>query len=159
MMCVHLMLHKDFWNLSLYNSVIVENHTLPGLMHDFHCVWYVDIDECATSSTHMCMGGATCNNIMGSYDCICPAGSQLNSDQRSCSGEPLFLSAKLSCNSIFVFLQFLCLFFLLVFYRNVNYKGFFSSIPYFLKMAHNILTVHLNFSLRPLVLVCEKQGS
>lgn len=39
-----------------------------------------DLDECKTFDQHNCKPGATCINTEGSYDCICPDGSNANSN-------------------------------------------------------------------------------
>ncbi len=53
-----------------------------------HCNYCLaDIDECEESND--C--AQTCSNTIGSYTCGCNLGYQLSPDQRSCSGECLFL--------------------------------------------------------------------
>ena len=47
-----------------------------------------DIDECSTNS-HSCDVNAICNNIRGSYTCVCQVG--YSGDGRNCSGT-LFLA-------------------------------------------------------------------
>ncbi|XP_005106845.3 uncharacterized protein LOC101847898 [Aplysia californica] len=51
----------------------------PGLTGDY-C--HLDVDEC-TSGDHHCE--ALCRNTFGSYGCVCPPGSRLSEDRRTCT--------------------------------------------------------------------------
>lgn len=51
------------------------------------CVYnntYTDIDECA-QNVDDCSGGARCNNLVGSFECLCPSG--FTGDGRTCTGD------------------------------------------------------------------------
>ena len=45
---------------------------------------FIDIDECRSSTLNNCQ--QTCTNVNGTYQCSCPAGFILKSDNRSCEG-------------------------------------------------------------------------
>ncbi|KAL1207525.1 Wall-associated receptor kinase 1 [Cardamine amara subsp. amara] len=45
-----------------------------------------DIDECA-SSKHNCSGTSICENTLGSFDCKCPSGSDLNATKNGCTSK------------------------------------------------------------------------
>jgi hypothetical protein len=47
----------------------------------------IDIDEC-NLGTSRCAGGGSCVNTPGSYACLCPLGTQLGVDQRTCEACP-----------------------------------------------------------------------
>ena len=36
-----------------------------------------DLDECASDETNSCIPGTTCDNLIGSYICLCPDGYEL----------------------------------------------------------------------------------
>ena len=55
---------------------------------------YLDIDECILFP-FLCAGGQ-CENVVGSYICICPVGYTLDVDSKSCRGEYIFLSVRSS---------------------------------------------------------------
>ena len=47
-------------------------------------ILHTDIDECA-QNVDDCSGGARCNNLVGSYECLCPSG--FTGDGRTCTGD------------------------------------------------------------------------
>ena len=64
-------------------SVCFVNYILLSFVH-------ADINECDTGS-HTCHANATCNNTLGSYDCLCNKG--FDGDGVSCSGKNLCCKA------------------------------------------------------------------
>jgi len=53
----------------------------------------IDIDEC--QAVNECSNGAECRNTNGSYECICPAGTKLENDERTCKSKPLLIDVLL----------------------------------------------------------------
>ena len=49
------------------------------------CASPADIDECKFDVNNNCT--MKCENLISTYNCSCPAGFKLNSDQRTCDGE------------------------------------------------------------------------
>lgn len=47
---------------------------------------FLDFDECS-NGTDTC--SHNCTNVDGGYNCFCPAGKTLGSDQRTCEGEKI----------------------------------------------------------------------
>ena len=72
------------WLLALHSCHFnqVQNQLFIVWHHDHHCFsgqfCEDDIDEC---QYHNCHHGATCNNLYGTYECICPEGY----DGRDCT--------------------------------------------------------------------------
>lgn len=44
----------------------------------------IDVDECSDEDSNKCSLGSECHNTYGSYLCICPTGSALQNDERTC---------------------------------------------------------------------------
>jgi len=49
---------------------------------NYACV--IDIDDC--QAVNECSDGADCRNTNGSYECVCPIGTKLENDGRTCKG-------------------------------------------------------------------------
>lgn len=49
-------------------------------------IMLIDINECRDQMLNKCSDGAECSNTNGSYECICPVGSKLENDARTCRG-------------------------------------------------------------------------
>jgi len=58
----------------------------------YACV--VDMDEC--QAVNECTNGADCRNTNGSYECICPIGTTLENDGRTCRGKRFVFVCKCS---------------------------------------------------------------
>ena len=54
----------------------------------FHIILIPDVNEC--SGNHGCSHG--CQNTVGSYQCTCPNGYSLSSNQRTCQGNSVIFS-------------------------------------------------------------------
>jgi len=50
---------------------------------------FLDIDECSDGKLNGCSDGAVCRNTFGSYECMCPIGTKLANDGRTCQGKQL----------------------------------------------------------------------
>ena len=55
---------------------------------------FTDVDECQ-SDTDGCQHN--CTNTDGSYECYCLDGYRLDTDNHSCTGEPMDVSYYLEC--------------------------------------------------------------
>ena len=49
---------------------------------------HIDIDECSLDPS-LC--SYMCENVEGTYNCICPPGQKLLADQKSCAGTHLHI--------------------------------------------------------------------
>ena len=73
--CIMLRVNKCLLfgtNIGAYTTFLIK----------FNCA---DIDECSVGVCDT-RSGATCENIVGSYQCHCPAGFRLDNTRRACLG-------------------------------------------------------------------------